>query len=99
MRNVTMSGLGRASVIVEAGEHSGTRVQARAGVEHGRPVILTDAVAGGTSWGAALVGRPGVYVAGSTAEVIDLVEQVLRQDDDSDGLQIPAPPTGRPDVC
>jgi len=30
MRNVTMSGLGRASIIVEAGERSGTRVLARA---------------------------------------------------------------------
>ena len=44
MRNVTMSGLGRASIIVEASEHSGTRIQARVAVEHGRPVILTDFV-------------------------------------------------------
>ena len=41
MRNVTMSGLGAASIIVEAGERSGTRVLARAAVGHGRPVILT----------------------------------------------------------
>ncbi|OPE49901.1 hypothetical protein BV508_12135, partial [Mycobacterium intermedium] len=33
MRNITMSGLGRASIIIEAGEHSGTRIQARVGVE------------------------------------------------------------------
>ena len=44
MRNVTMSGLGKASILVEAGERSGTRIQARAAVEHGRAVILTDVV-------------------------------------------------------
>jgi DNA processing protein len=97
MRNVTMSGLGRASVIVEAGEHSGTRIQARVGVEHGRPVILTDFVADGTNWGQAMRDRPGVYVAGGTAEVMDIVEQVLHEDD-SDGPEVLAPSTGRADV-
>jgi DNA protecting protein DprA len=97
MRNVTMSGLGRASVIVEAGEHSGTRIQARVAVEHGRPVILTDFVANGTKWGQAMRDRPGVYVAGGTAEVMDIVEQLL-DEHDSDGLEVLAPSTGRPDV-
>ena len=93
MRNVTMSGLGRASVIVEAGEHSGTRIQARVAVEHGRPVILTDFVANETKWGQALKDRPGVYVAGGTAEVLDIVERVLHEDD-GDALEILAPWTG-----
>jgi DNA processing protein len=97
MRNITISGLGRASVIVEAGEHSGTRILARAAVEHGRPVILTDVVVGATTWGQAMKDRPGVYVAGSTAEVMDIVEQVLREDG-SDGPEVLAPWTGRPDV-
>ncbi|KAA1250750.1 DNA-processing protein DprA [Mycobacterium simiae] len=95
MRNVTMSGLGRASVIVEAGEHSGTRIQARAGVEHGRPVILTDLVVKATTWGKAMRERPGVYVAGSTAEVMDIVEGIL-DDHDSDDLDVAAPAAGRP---
>ncbi|MCV7090202.1 DNA-processing protein DprA [Mycobacterium interjectum] len=97
MRNVTMSGLGRASVIVEASEHSGTRIQARVAVAHGRPVILTDSVVSATKWGQAMRGRPGVYVARDTAEVMDLVERVL-DEDDSDGLDVLAPSTGRPDV-
>ena len=50
MRNATMSGLGGASVIVEAGEYSGSRIQARVAVEHGRPVILTDTVVTSTRW-------------------------------------------------
>jgi DNA protecting protein DprA len=80
MRNVTMSGLGRASIIVEAGERSGTRVLARAAVEHGRAVILTDAVVNATDWGKQLVGRPGVYVAGSTSEVMSIVESLVAED-------------------
>ena len=77
MRNVTMSGLGQLSVIVEAGEQSGTRIQARVAVDHGRAVILTDRVAEATRWGQALRERPGVHVAGSTAEVMDIVEAVI----------------------
>jgi DNA protecting protein DprA len=79
MRNVTMSGLGRASVIVEAGEHSGTRIQARVAVEHGRPVILTDLVVKATKWGKALRDRPGVYVASGTADVMGIVEQLVSE--------------------
>jgi DNA processing protein len=97
MRNITMSGLGHASVIVEASEHSGTRIQARVAVEHGRPVILTDIVATTTKWGQALKDRAGVYVAGSTAEVMDAVEQIL-DEDNSDGLDVVAPSTGHSDV-
>ncbi|MDV8024953.1 DNA-processing protein DprA [Rhodococcus sp. IEGM 1330] len=77
MRNAVMSGIGRASIVVEAGEHSGARIQARLAVEHGRPVILTDLVVGATNWGKALVGRPGVHVAGSIAEAMAVVEDVV----------------------
>lgn len=76
MRNATMSGLGIASVIVEAGEHSGARIQARVAVEHGRPVILTDLVVQRTEWGRSLRGRPGVFVAASTAEVMRIVDRI-----------------------
>jgi DNA processing protein len=77
MRNATMSGMGLASVVVEAGEHSGARIQARVAVEHGRPVILTDRVVENTRWGRGLQGRAGVYVASSTAEVMDVVERFI----------------------
>jgi len=79
MRNVTMSGMGRASIIVEAGEHSGTRIQARVAVEHGRPVILTDLVVSATKWAKELQNRPGVYVASSTAEIMSKVEELVSE--------------------
>ena len=59
-------------------------------MEHGRPVILTDFVVNATTWGKALTNRPGVYVAGSTADVLGAVDQVVQAScrDDSAVLSI-----------
>jgi DNA processing protein len=76
MRNSVMSGYGRATIVVEAGEHSGARIQARRAVAHGRPVILTELVVRANNWAQALVGQPGVHVADSTATVMSLVEKI-----------------------
>jgi DNA protecting protein DprA len=80
LRNITISGLGHAAIIVEAGEHSGTRGLARASLDHGRPIILTDLVAAGTDWGRALASRPGVHVAAGTADVLTALSQILAAD-------------------
>ena len=77
MRNAVMSGYGVATVVVEAGERSGARIQARLAVQHGRPVILTDLVTETTEWGKALVGRPDVYVASSVSEMLDVVQRLV----------------------
>jgi len=79
IRNATMSGYGLATVVVEAGEHSGARVQARIAVEHGRPVILTDRVVERNEWARALVPRPGVHVADSLASVLQVVDQLTAE--------------------
>ncbi|HEY1573354.1 MAG TPA: DNA-processing protein DprA [Pseudonocardiaceae bacterium] len=70
MRNATMSAYGRATIVIEAGEKSGARIQARLAVEHGRPVILTDSVVQGTTWGSELVGKPGVAWVRGIDEII-----------------------------
>jgi DNA processing protein len=77
LRNATMAGLSQMSVIVEAGERSGSRVHTRYALASQRPLIVTDAVAASTRWGRELSHRPGVYVAGSTAEVLGVVDQVV----------------------
>jgi predicted Rossmann fold nucleotide-binding protein DprA/Smf involved in DNA uptake len=76
MRNAVMSGYGRATIVVEAGERSGARIQARQTVAHGRPVILTDLVVKANKWSAALINRPGVHVASSPAEIMSIVEDI-----------------------
>lgn len=70
MRNAVMSGYGRVTIVVAAGEKSGARIQARMAVAHGRPVILTDAVVRTTEWGRALCGRAGVQVASTVDEAV-----------------------------
>jgi DNA processing protein len=80
VRNATMSGYGIATVVVEAGEKSGARAQARMAVEHGRPVILTDLVVERNQWAQDLLGRPGVHVAGSSGEVADIVATLMKSD-------------------
>lgn len=80
MRNATMSGYGLATVVVQAGETSGARIQARVAVEHGRPVILTDLVVRANEWARALEGRPRVFVASSHDEVIAHVRDIRDQD-------------------
>ncbi len=79
MRNATMSGYGLATVVVEAGEKSGARVQARLAVEHGRPVILTGAVVDRNDWAKAMVGRPGVHVARGLRDVTSAVERLIAE--------------------
>ncbi|WP_232668837.1 DNA-processing protein DprA [Pseudonocardia sp. TRM90224] len=79
MRNSVMSGYGRATIVVEAGEFSGARTQAKAAVAHGRPVILTNLVVAANKWAKELVGQPGVHVAAGTAEVMSLVEALINE--------------------
>ncbi len=79
MRNAVMSGYGNATVVVEAGEQSGARIQARLAVQHGRPVILTDLVADSTEWGKAHIGRPDVYLATSIDDVTLVVGDLINR--------------------
>jgi DNA processing protein len=79
MRNATMSGYGLATVVVEAGEHSGARAQARMALEHDRPVILTDLVADRNEWAQALIGRPGIHVASGLRAVLEVVDQLVAE--------------------
>jgi DNA processing protein len=82
MRNGTMSGYGLATIVVEAGENSGSRIQARKAADHGRPVILSQKVARLTTWGADLARKPWVYVAASRDELAGAIDQVLSDSSD-----------------
>lgn len=75
MRNTAMSGYGLATVVVEAGEYSRARSQARMAVEHGRRVILPAQVVAQNQWARSLLGRPGVYLTRSLRYTLDLADQ------------------------
>jgi DNA processing protein len=82
MRNGTMSGYGMATFVVEAGEHSGSRIQARKAADHGRRVILSQQVAAGTEWGRQMARDPWVSVADSAPALAAAIDQVLADDSD-----------------
>ncbi len=75
MRNAVMSGLSLGTVIVEASAQSGTRVQARLALGHGRPVFLLRSLLQ-QPWARELAARPGVYVVSSPPEITAAVERL-----------------------
>jgi len=79
LRNAVMSGLALGTVIVEASARSGSRVQARRALGHGRPVFLLRRVLG-QAWADELAGRPGVHVVDEPAQVIDIAERLNATD-------------------
>lgn len=77
MRNAVMSGYAAATIVIEAGEMSGARIQARMALQHGRPVVLTRQVLR-HDWARAFALNPGVYVVSSTDELLAVVDDILR---------------------
>lgn len=84
MRNALMSGYGLATIVVEAGETSGARAQARMAVEHGRPVILSDLVVERNEWAQALMQRSGVYVVSGWREIGPIVDRIQSEPERTD---------------
>jgi DNA processing protein len=70
-RNAVMSGLTLGSVIVEAGEHSGTRIQARHALAQGRMVVLMPPVLR-CAWAVELAEQSGVVVAEGAPDVVEV---------------------------
>lgn len=79
MRNIVMSGLARATVVVEASQTSGARMQARFALEHGRPLFLVESLLE-HEWARQYAERPGAYVVRSADEVVDRVERLVVPD-------------------
>ena len=69
MRNAVMSGLSRGSVVIEASERSGARVQARLALAHGRPVFLLERLLA-QDWARHLARHEGVHVVTCPQDVI-----------------------------
>lgn len=79
MRNAVMSGLTLGTVIVEASETSGARVQARLALAHGRPVFLAEPLLS-QAWAQTLSGRPGTRVFRAPTEITAVIERLMSTD-------------------
>ncbi len=77
MRNAVMSGLTLGSVIVEATQTSGTRVQARLALAQGRPVFLYSSLLR-QPWARELARRPGVHAIDGPGDLVALLGRLTR---------------------
>lgn len=71
-RNITMAALCDATVIVEAGETSGTRTQAKACMEQGKTLIFLPSVIESTSWAQKYIDN-GAFVASNVTEAMRIL--------------------------
>lgn len=79
MRNVVMSGLALATIVVEASRTSGAKMQARFALRHGRPVFLLSRLLA-HEWAQEFAERPGVYVVTSTEDIAEQVGRLAEPD-------------------
>jgi DNA processing protein len=75
MRNAVMSGLTLGTVVVEASDRSGSRIQARLALAHGRPVFLPESLLE-QHWARDYASRPGTHVVRSPAEITAVLERL-----------------------
>ena len=76
MRNAVMSGIALASVIVEASETSGARMQARLALAQGRPVFLLASLVERQAWARDYANRPGTQIVHSPDQLITAIERI-----------------------
>ncbi len=77
MRNAVMSGITLATVVIEASDTSGSRIQARLALAQGRPVFLLASLVDRQPWAREYAGRPGTHVVRSPGEITTVVERLV----------------------
>ncbi len=76
LRNVTMSGMGQGTVVVEASSTSGAKMQARLALEHGKQAFLLRTLVTRQDWARRYLDRGAVEVA----DVEDVLERLQSAD-------------------
>ena len=77
MRNAVISGITLATVVIEASDTSGSRIQARLALAQGRPVFLLASLVERQPWAREYAGRPGTHVVRSPGEITTVVERLV----------------------
>lgn len=80
VRNLVTSGLSLGTVVVEASETSGARLQAEAALRHGKRVFLLDELVRAQPWAHDIAERPDVVAVGSVDQVVGAIEVDLMTD-------------------
>ena len=71
-RNAVTAGLSHASVVIEANERSGTRIEMNLSLRFKRPVLFWAPIMGTRRWAASLAERPDVHMVASAAEILEI---------------------------
>ena len=77
MRNAVMSGIALGTVVVEASDTSGARMQARLALAQGRPVFLLASLVERHQWARDYPARPGTHVVREPQEITTVVERLI----------------------
>ncbi|MCL4421913.1 MAG: DNA-protecting protein DprA [Actinobacteria bacterium] len=80
VRNLVTSGLSLGTVVVEAGETSGSRLQARAALSHGKRVFLLDQLVRTQPWARDILKRPGAIAVDCVDQILSEIEMDLATD-------------------
>lgn len=81
-RNLTGSGLSLATVVVEASESSGARLQAQAALRHGKRVFLVESLVTAQLWAKQMAAEScNAMVVSDVAEIVQVLEGDLAVDD------------------
>lgn len=78
MRNAVMSGYTLATVVVEAAERSGSRIQARLALQHGRHVFLMRTLLE-HDWARDYAHRPGVTIVDTADDVFAALQRLAAE--------------------
>ncbi|MBV9336376.1 MAG: DNA-protecting protein DprA, partial [Solirubrobacterales bacterium] len=77
MRNAVMSGFALATVVVEASDTSGARMQARLALAQGRPVFLLASLVERQAWAREYASRPGTHVVRNPEDITTILERLI----------------------
>ena len=74
LRNVVTSGVAVGTVVVEASNTSGARMQARLALEHGKRLFLVEPLVLHEAWARSFAERPGTTVVKSVEDVLEVLD-------------------------
>jgi DNA processing protein len=80
VRNVVTSALSIGTVVVEAGETSGARIQAQDALRHAKRLFLIRSLVASQQWASEMANREGVVVVDSLDDVMSAIEAELSAD-------------------
>lgn len=77
VRNVTMSGLSLGTIVVEASDTSGAKLQAEAALAHGKHLFLVEELVTSQDWALEMAKEPSVTVSSDPDEILEAAELLV----------------------